>query len=87
MRWWHPDSTFACAGDAEDAAPELHLGRLPGGSGGLPGRHRRGLHQQERARSPPSAARRLCAPCVRYIQGYELGAKSVNPNIVVKTPT
>ena len=27
----------------------------------------------------------LCAPCVRYIQGYELGAKSVNPSIVVKT--
>ncbi len=27
----------------------------------------------------------ICAPCVRYIQGYELGAKSYNPNIVVKT--
>jgi basic membrane protein A len=27
----------------------------------------------------------LCGPCVRYIQGYELGAKSVNPSIVVKT--
>ena len=27
----------------------------------------------------------LCAPCVRYIQGYELGAKSVNPNIKVTT--
>jgi basic membrane protein A len=26
----------------------------------------------------------LCAPCVRYIQGYVLGAKSVNPNITVK---
>lgn len=25
----------------------------------------------------------LCAPCVRYIQGYELGAKSVNPDISV----
>ncbi len=25
----------------------------------------------------------VCAPCVRYIQGYELGAKSVNPNIKV----
>jgi len=25
----------------------------------------------------------ICAPCVRYIQGYELGAKSVNPNIKV----
>ena len=27
----------------------------------------------------------LCAPCVRYIQGYELGAKSVKPDIKVKT--
>jgi basic membrane protein A and related proteins len=27
----------------------------------------------------------LCAPCVRYIQGYALGAASVNPAIVVKT--
>ena len=26
-----------------------------------------------------------CAPCVRYIQGYELGAKSVNPNIKVNS--
>jgi basic membrane protein A and related proteins len=26
----------------------------------------------------------LCAPCVRYIQGYALGAKSVNPAISVK---
>jgi basic membrane protein A len=25
----------------------------------------------------------ICAPCVRYIQGYELGAKSVNPSIKV----
>ncbi|HEY7970901.1 MAG TPA: BMP family ABC transporter substrate-binding protein [Candidatus Limnocylindrales bacterium] len=25
----------------------------------------------------------ICAPCVRYIQGYELGAKSVNPNVKV----
>jgi basic membrane protein A len=27
----------------------------------------------------------LCAPCVRYIQGYALGAQSVNPSVVVKT--
>jgi len=27
----------------------------------------------------------LCAPCVRYIQGYELGAKSVKPSIKVVT--
>lgn len=27
----------------------------------------------------------LCGPCIRYIQGYELGAKSVNPNINVET--
>jgi basic membrane protein A len=27
----------------------------------------------------------LCGPCVRYIQGYVLGAKSVNPDIKVKS--
>ena len=27
----------------------------------------------------------LCASCVRYIQGYELGAKSIKPNIKVKS--
>jgi basic membrane protein A len=27
----------------------------------------------------------LCAPCVRYIQGYALGAQSINPSVVVKT--
>jgi basic membrane protein A len=27
----------------------------------------------------------LCGPCIRYMQGYELGAKSVNPNVVVKS--
>ena len=26
----------------------------------------------------------LCGPCIRYIQGYMLGAKSVNPDIKVK---
>ena len=26
----------------------------------------------------------LCGPCVRYIQGYKLGAQSVNPDIKVK---
>jgi basic membrane protein A len=27
----------------------------------------------------------LCGPCIRYMQGYELGAKSVNPSIAVKS--
>ncbi|HYL41681.1 MAG TPA: BMP family ABC transporter substrate-binding protein [Candidatus Binatus sp.] len=27
----------------------------------------------------------LCGPCVKYIQGFELGAKSVSPNIKVTT--
>jgi basic membrane protein A len=27
----------------------------------------------------------LCGPCIRYMQGYEMGAKSVNPNVTVKT--
>jgi basic membrane protein A len=27
----------------------------------------------------------LCGPCIRYMQGYEMGAKSVNPAVVVKS--
>ncbi len=27
----------------------------------------------------------LCGPCIRYMQGYELGAKSVNPGVTVKS--
>jgi basic membrane protein A len=27
----------------------------------------------------------LCGPCIRYMQGYELGAKSVNPAVTVKS--
>jgi basic membrane protein A len=27
----------------------------------------------------------LCGPCIRYMQGYELGAKSVTPDVVVKS--
>lgn len=27
----------------------------------------------------------LCGPCIRYMQGYELGAKSVKPDVVVKS--
>jgi basic membrane protein A len=27
----------------------------------------------------------LCAPCIRYMQGFVLGAQSVNPKVVVKT--
>jgi basic membrane protein A and related proteins len=27
----------------------------------------------------------LCAPCIRYIQGFEMGAKSINPSIKVVT--
>jgi basic membrane protein A len=27
----------------------------------------------------------LCGPCIRYMQGYEMGAKSVNPGVTVKT--
>jgi len=27
----------------------------------------------------------LCGPCIRYMQGYEMGAKSVNPGVTVKS--
>ena len=79
----HSDTDVRLQGRRRDAAAELHLAQLPGGPGRLPGRHRRRLGRARPGPSAPSAASRLCGPCVRYIQGYELGAKSVNPNIKV----
>ena len=53
-----------------------------GGPGWLSGRHRRRDDQRVTALSAPSAAPTWC-PLSSLIQGYELGAMSVNPDIDV----
>ena len=84
-----PDPTFACKGDAKTVLPnytslyfeEDQAGYLAGIVA---------AYADKGAPSPTGVigaigGTTLCAPCVRYIQGYALGAQSVNPSITVKT--
>ena len=76
------DSTFACTGDAMTLAPNYISLEYQEDQAGLSRRDRRRAEQQVGTIGAIGGTS-LCAPCVRYIQGYELGAKSVNPNIKV----
>lgn len=80
-----PDPTFACAGSADWATllpnyiglnyQEDQVGYLAG------------IVAAKATKSNVVGAIggiTLCGPCVRYMQGYVLGAKSVNPDITVK---
>jgi len=80
-----PDPTFACAGNANWATllpnyiglnyQEDQVGYLAG------------IAAAKATKSNIIGAVggiTLCGPCVRYMQGYVLGAKSVNPSIKVK---
>jgi basic membrane protein A len=80
------DTTFACKGDAATLLPKLHLASSsrrirpvisPGSSPPSVSKTGNG-----RRRSAESTTTR---PVVRYMQGFQLGAKSVGANIVVKT--
>ncbi len=79
-----PDSTFACKGDAKTLLPNytsLYFAEDQAG-------YLAGIVAAYASKANIIGAiggTTLCAPCVRYIQGYELGAKSVKPNIVVKS--
>jgi basic membrane protein A len=78
-----PDSTFACKGDAKTLLPNytsLYFAEDQAG-------YLAGIVAAYASKANIIGAiggTTLCAPCVRYIQGYELGAKSVKPSIVVK---
>jgi basic membrane protein A len=79
-----PDPTFACKGDAKTLLPNLTSIYYAEDQAG----YLAGIVAASASKSGIIGAiggTTLCAPCVRYIQGYELGAKSVNPNIQVKT--
>lgn len=79
-----PDSTFACKGDAKTLVPNytsLYFAEDQAG-------YLAGIVAAYADKSGTIGAiggTTLCAPCVRYIQGYELGAKSVKASIVVKS--
>lgn len=79
-----PDSTFKCAGDAATLLPNYtSLDYQEDQAGYLAGIVAASLSKTGEVGAIGGTS--LCAPCIRYFQGYELGAKSVNPNIVFKS--
>jgi basic membrane protein A len=79
-----PDTTFACKGDAATLLPNYtSLTFAEDQAGYLVGIIAASLSKN--AEVGAIGGTTLCAPCVRYIQGYELGAKSINASIKVDT--
>ena len=79
-----PDSTFACAGDAKTLLPKyISINFQEDQAGYLAGIVAAGASTSNTIAAIGGTS--ICAPCVRYIQGYELGAKSVKPDIKVIT--
>ena len=80
----NPDATFACKGDAKTVLPNytsLYFAEDQAG-------YLAGIVAAYASKVDSIGAiggTTLCAPCVRYIQGYELGAKSVKPAIKVSS--
>ena len=78
------DATFSCKGDAATLLPHYISVTFKEDQAG----YLAGIVAAAVTKSGEIGAiggTTLCGPCVRYIQGYELGAKSVTPSIVVKT--
>jgi basic membrane protein A len=77
-----PDANFECKGDAKTLLPKYHSIQFAEDQAGyLAGIIAAGASKNGEIGAIGGTS--LCAPCVRYIQGYELGAKSVNPDIKV----
>ncbi len=77
-----PDSTFACAGDAKALLPKyVSINFQEDQAGYLAGIVAAGATTKGTIGAIGGTS--ICAPCVRYIQGYELGAKSVKADIKV----
>jgi basic membrane protein A and related proteins len=78
------DTTFACKGDAKTLLPKyISIKFAEDQAGYLAGIVAASVSKN--AEIGAIGGTTLCAPCVRYIQGYELGAKSVNASIKVDT--
>ena len=79
-----PDATFACKGDAKTLLPNYTSVYFAEDQAG----YLAGIVAAYASKANIIGAiggTTLCASCVRFIQGYELGAKSVKPSIVVKS--
>ncbi len=76
------DTTFACKGDAKTLLPNYtsleYQEDQPGYLAGMVA-----ASVSKNGVIGAIGGTSLCGPCIRYIQGYELGAKSINPNIKV----
>ena len=80
-----PDTTFACAGNANAATllPKYvaisYQEDQPGYLAGMVA-----ASVSETGELGAIGGITLCGPCIRYIHGFILGAKAINPDIVVK---
>jgi basic membrane protein A and related proteins len=79
-----PDLTFACAGDAATLLPQyIALSYQEDQAGYLAGMVAASV--SETGTIGAIGGITLCGPCIRYMQGYILGAESINPDINVVT--
>jgi basic membrane protein A and related proteins len=77
-----PDSTFACAGDAKTLLPKyMSINFQEDQAGYLAGIVAAGASKSGEIGAIGGTS--ICAACVRYIQGYTLGAQSVKSDIKV----
>jgi basic membrane protein A len=79
-----PDANFKCEGDPKTLLPKyISLQFQEDQAGYLAGIVAAGISTKGEIGAIGGTT--LCAPCVRYIQGYALGAQSVNANIKIDT--
>lgn len=79
-----PDTTFTCAGNAAELLPRfIAISFQEDQAGYLAGIVAASVSQTGTLAAIGGIT--LCGPCIRYIQGFELGAKSVNPDVQVVT--
>ena len=75
-----PDSTFKCAGDAATLLPKyVAISYQEDQPGYLAGMVAATVSKSGTIGAIGGIT--LCGPCIRYIQGYQLGSQKVNPNI------
>ncbi len=77
------DTTFSCKGDAKTLLPRyISITYQEDQAGYLAGMVAASVSKNGTIAAIGGTS--LCGPCVRYIQGYTLGAQSINSAIVVK---
>ena len=75
-----PDTTFACAGDAAALLPHMVALSYQEDQAG----YLAGIAAASASKTGTIGAIggiTLCGPCIRYIQGFKLGAESINPDV------